>query len=87
MPHPEYIIETGIQIPLRKERLTGYPFHQMAIGDSFLVPHIKEEPTAKEIERLRMRIYAAAKRHARHARGFTVKMRRVKEGYRVWRAT
>lgn len=63
-------IESGVPIPPRP----GYPFKQLKVGDSFLLP----EDANERILRIR-----AASVGTRLGRKFSV--RKVEGGFRVWR--
>lgn len=74
-------IDSGIEIPKRampSRRRSGskYPFAQMEVNDSFLLPQTTKPTT------IRSAIGAFSKRHA-DAGKFTV--RATEEGLRVWR--
>jgi hypothetical protein len=73
-----YTIDKGVELPtLVPGKSSKYPFKDMEIGDSFLVPHGGDD-TAKH------KIYSSASNTGRRMqRKFTI--RRLPEGFRVWR--
>jgi hypothetical protein len=69
-------IDKGIPVaPRRGSRASIYPFDDMDVGDSFLVPF--ETKAAKAVH--------AAAQVARRRLGRTFAVRAVAEGTRVWR--
>jgi len=67
----DFEIEKGIPLPARPNKV--YPFDQMEVGDSFLIPDHKYRA-----------VQAAASRAGKcSGKRFTV--RNTKEGYRCWR--
>lgn len=79
-----YKLQVGIPIPPRsniKERKRKYPFKDMRVGMSFLVP--KKEAT-NDLDKLMKRIGPAA-HSAGKSLGFKFALRRVSDGVRVWR--
>ena len=81
----EYQIETDIPMP-KRTRVAKYPFADMAVGDSFLVPVDFEEIMPKTLRRM-VAAKTAAAATLRKQRGdktaFIVS--EVAEGVRVWR--
>jgi hypothetical protein len=70
----DFVIEKGIPTPERKAQQTRYPFPQMDVGDSFVVPQ-------EVIENVRMAASQAARR-----KGLKFATRRIDAAhYRVWR--
>ncbi len=67
-------IDKGIPIPSPKNPLSIYPWHDMAVGDSFLAP-----PTINE-RSFRTVVSKINKRSVEH---FVV--RKMPDGLRVWR--
>lgn len=66
-------IESGIAIP---EDRTTYPFRDMGVGDSILFKNEKKAASAR----------VAALRFARvHKHGWTFSLRKVDNGWRLWR--
>lgn len=72
MDEPEYKIEKGVPIP-NKRVDTLYPLHDLAVGDSFLVPLDRRHAAS-----------AKAYDHARNG-GKKFEVRTVEGGVRVWR--
>lgn len=67
-------VESGIPLPDRaRVRSPKYPFDEMKVGDSFLIPGDVKKPTLIAL--------AARKRH--RPKLFTV--RETSEGFRIWR--
>jgi hypothetical protein len=85
-----YPIEHGIPIPdwppghkaIRKlrGRSTKYPFSQMTVGDSFLVPVLPEETMRQIKRRILPRVY-----RENQSGGSKYISRKVKDGIRIWR--
>ena len=76
-----YAIEKGIKIPPSKSpgRTSRYPWSELSIGDSFLVPK-----NGVAAEKLRIRLASIASYHQRKGKAvFTV--RSLPNGVRVWR--
>lgn len=77
-----YKVESGIGLePRRRDFINNFPFDQMNVGDSFLIPkgdHLVENPNA---------IHYAVKMYQREVKiGFTVTTRKLLDGSRrVWR--
>jgi len=71
-----YKIEKKIPIPpLHKTRPSDYPFEQMKVGDSFLIPNSEDcEAKARGFP------YTEARK-----KGMKMTRRRVPEGFRFWR--
>ena len=79
-----YKLQSGIPIPPRsniKERKRKYPFKDMQVGMSFLVPK-KDAPNG--IDKLMTRMGAAA-HSAGKVFGFKFALRKMPDGVRVWR--
>lgn len=82
-----YKLQSGIALPPRrvakpkKLRQHKYPFRQMEIGMSFLVP--KKEANG-DMSRLMVRLSAAA-HAAKKLNGFKFALRQMDDGVRVWR--
>lgn len=77
-----YVVEEGITIVgKRREFKNHFPFQQMKIGDSFLIP--KDDPLAESPNG----VHYAAKMYAREVKaGYTVTTRKLLDGTRrVWR--
>ena len=64
------VIEKGVPLPPRRGPVSKYPFAEMEVGDSFVTDIMSIRGTAKQAA-------------ARYGKKFTV--RRVAEGFRVWR--
>lgn len=82
-------LESNVEVPPRAapDRAPKYPFKEMAVGQSFLVPVTKED---SDINRIRRRMNSAcgtAQRSIKKASGTDVRFtsRTVEEGVRVWR--
>lgn len=76
-------IQSGIPIatamPIRPRK---YPFAEMAVGDSFLVP---QDPLVNRFV-MRNRVRASARKwHLRTGFVFSVRLSPTEGGYRVWR--
>lgn len=78
-----YKIQANIPIPPRKAsgRRKKYPFQQMEVGTSFLVP---KKDTNGDLERLKSRMVSASSM-ASKAFGFKFTLRTLPEGVRIWR--
>lgn len=79
-----YKLQSNIPIPPRsnpKERKRKYPFKDMQVGMSFLVP---KKEAANDIDKLMKRIGPAA-HSAGTSLGFKFALRRMSDGVRVWR--
>jgi hypothetical protein len=74
MKDEPYRIEKDIPIPPQKRR-SRYPFEDMAVGDSFIVPVSKRNSLAGSISRFQNFIDSSKE--------FTY--RQMDDGYRVWR--
>jgi hypothetical protein len=77
-----YVVESGIMIVGRRREFTNhFPFEQMKVGDSFLIP--KNDPLIKNPNG----IHYAVKMYSREVKiGFTVTTRKLLDGTRrVWR--
>jgi hypothetical protein len=70
-------IEKNVPVPPRKNR--KYPWYEMVIGDSFLVPCAQHE-----IELVECSI-TNCRNHAQKKTGWTFITRRTGRGMRVWR--
>lgn len=81
-----FTIEKGIPLPARHAAV-NYPFAQLEVGDSFLVP-IDFDATVPEkvvaAKRL-MRGIASAQQAAAKDTGLKFPTRRVEGGVRIWR--
>jgi hypothetical protein len=82
-----YKIESGVALPdvarhSTRKGSTKYPFAEMNVGQSFLIPATSEDEVVKVESRLR----GATLRYAKQ-QGGTVKftVRAVNDGIRVWR--
>lgn len=73
-----FIIEKGIEIPIRTDSRNKYPFRDMEIGDSFFVPNDNLPPSASK--NFCQFVQPGAKRL-----GIKITTRKVKDGFRVWR--
>jgi hypothetical protein len=73
-----YKIDKGIPMPVPTGSPCKYPFKDMVVGDSFLVP----EADAKN---LHARIQSRANHLRASIRGYKLAVRRVDGGRRVWR--
>ena len=71
-----YTIEKAIPFPEGKKRRSTYPFEQMEIGDSFLVPLDRDKSPSG--------IYAAVS-NAKKRHNINLTSARVEGGIRVWR--
>jgi hypothetical protein len=65
-------IEKGVPLPPKRKREATYPFANMAVGDSFLMPDFIVNATS------------IACTYARRG-GFKVATRKTRDGVRVWR--
>lgn len=77
-----YQVESGITLASRRREFANhFPFEQMKVGDSFLIP--KDDNLAKNPNG----IHYATKMYAREVKpGFTVTTRKLVDGTRrVWR--
>ena len=74
----EYEIETGMEMPLPRERGLVYPFMDMKVGDSFAVP-------LNETVRAARLCTAAAYFANRNGVKFTTRIDRAKGVRRCWR--
>jgi hypothetical protein len=75
-------IEKGIPVPERPSGSAAkYPWNQLEVGDSFVVPRMNGEPMQLTRERAGKAIQFAKKR------GWTFCTRQVETGIRVWRLT
>ena len=73
-------IESGIPIPERASNMAAkYPFNDMKVGDSFLVPRINGEPVTVTRERATKAISYAKRKGGKYC------SRTNDEGTRVWR--
>lgn len=68
-----YVIEKGIPLPTKAKTVCPYPWEEMEVGDSFLVPGAK---------RVTM---ASACRYAGKKRGRRYIARPMADGIRCWR--
>ncbi len=76
-----FVIEKNIPIPARKAARFIYPFAEMEIGDSFLVPILKEDMKTK-----RSRITSSVNNgRKRTGYKFTSRYLEAEGGIRVWR--
>lgn len=76
-------IDSGIPIPPRatgEGRTPKYPFRQMEVGDSFLVPYMDGRPRGHTARRM-----AAATKSAVKRTGWKFTARQLSDGLRVWR--
>lgn len=79
-----YKLQSNVPIPSRvvkTRRKTKYPFEQMQIGMSFLVP---KKDADNNMPRLMARV-GAATALAKKKFGFKFTLRRLPDGVRVWR--
>lgn len=79
MNDSKFIIEKNITIPIRKKGggiAAKYPFDSMEVGDSFLVPCVKEEASSK-----RAAVLVSTKRVP--LMSFTTRI--TTKGVRIWR--
>jgi hypothetical protein len=80
----EYKVEKGVPVPPASVRAGGtkYPWPDMGVGDSFVVP----VPAGEQFERVRNRVRNNwdhwRKRHPSDHR--TIATRREGDGFRVW---
>lgn len=82
-------IEKAIPLPAVEAgqgRPPKYPFAQLEVGDSFFVPaEVKEGDTQEQaVARLRGRM-DSNKRQGQKLTGFTLAVRTVEGGVRIWR--
>lgn len=75
----EYIIESNIPIPSKRNGYGKYPFDEMKVGDSFLL----EESNKVTMKALRSYAYSYAKKHMKEAK-FAVRNTEDNQ-LRVWR--
>ena len=68
-----YKIEKRIPIPRSTHLVATYPFMAMNVGDSFLVPHSKQNS-----------VRTSANNHAKRHPGFKMVSRRTPDGIRCW---
>lgn len=78
-----YKIQTGVPLPPRRtaQRFTKYPFADMLVGDSFLVPKTEAKGDLKKL----MSRISAASAGAKQALGFKFALRKMPDGVRIWR--
>lgn len=77
-----YAVESGVILAARRRDFTNhFPFSQMKVGDSFLIP--KDDPLSKNPNG----VHYAVKMYSREVKvGFTVTTRKLLDGTRrVWR--
>lgn len=75
LPTSGYAIEKGIPVPHpRSPRQVRYPFRQMAVGDSFLIPSKDAFACVQQ-----------SVRGAARSKGMKASVRKVAGGVRVWR--
>lgn len=77
-----YKVESGVILAARRREFTNhFPFEQMKVGDSFLIP--KDDSLAKNPNG----VHYAVKMYSREVKhGFTVTTRKLLDGTRrVWR--
>ena len=74
-----FVIEAGVPIPAQRAGSFRYPFPAMAIGDSFLSPHDDGEDRARNAYRA-ARLWGARQQPPR-----SFSIRRVTDGWRLWR--
>lgn len=83
-------IEKSVKMPsigATKQRSVIYPFADMEVGDSFFVP-VKNSSDIRESRRVYASIrYDASIYRKRNFRNFSVSVRTVEGGYRVWRVS
>lgn len=72
-----FVIEAGVPLPKQRRRYSAYPFAELAIGDSFIVP---QDPDGSPPVRVFTQVYAWSRRDGRQFMA-----RRVDGGIRVWR--
>ena len=72
-----YEIEKDIPLPPRKSRVSAYPFAEMNVGDSFVVPPTENAPALTTLRN------AAAQ--AKKKLGFKFVVAETYDGIRVWR--
>jgi hypothetical protein len=78
-----YKIQMDIPMPPRgsAQRLMKYPFAEMLVGESFLVPKAESKG---DLKKLMSRVGAAAA-GAKKALGFKFAVRKMPDGVRIWR--
>jgi hypothetical protein len=74
-----FVVEPGVPIPTQRAGSFRYPFPAMAIGDSFLLPQTDGEDRARNAYRA-ARLWGARQEPSRR---FSI--RRVPDGWRLWR--
>ena len=74
-----YQIEKGVAIPARNFKKSRYPFNEMDVGDSFIVPITGSKRTTQT------RLSASAASYSRYKQGRKFTVRVVENGFRVWR--
>ena len=70
----EWKIERGVKMPTRRQHATKYPFEEMAVGDSFEMPH-------EQVARIRSAAAAWGKDHS----GAKFAVRIMGTTARIWR--
>lgn len=81
----EFQIENNIPMP-KRTRIAKYPFADMAVGDSFLVPVLFEELLSKTLRRMvAAKTSAAATLRKQRGDKTAFIVSEVPEGVRVWR--
>lgn len=70
----KYKIETGVPQPTWEE-ISKYPFIELNVGDSFLVPIADASPSSVNTSRTRF---------CSRNKGWKLRVLKVKEGTRVW---
>lgn len=80
MKGQRFKVESNVDMPALRCKLTEYPFMDMKRGDSFLVPCEPEHAT-----RVRSRLWAAGKAFGKQNNGCRFITRLVQGGVRCWR--
>jgi len=76
------MLEKGIPVPVRSSAVAAkYPWKEMQVGDSFVVPREGDEPMQLTRERANKAVTFAKKY------GMTFCQRTVETGIRIWRLT
>ena len=85
MDKKKFKVEKNVPIPVQNYREARYPFDDMQVQDSFLVPtaDFESRRVKSPMQSLRGSIKSYCRRHADKS----FKVFKVKEGFRVWRTT
>jgi hypothetical protein len=75
-----FVIEKNVPIPASRVRTSGYPFREMVVGDSFLVPASQEQ-----LKAVKNRLSSASRNFGKKS-GVKFTVRQEDGGVRVWRA-